>query len=307
DSGIQGIIFNGISAVMYQFLIPVVEQAGLKPLGFLPYQPELSVASRHLGLVTAAEIIDIRQKMTELGRLAEQCLDLEGILALAATAPPLREQPLCYPQVAKIRIAVARDKAFCFIYRENIELLEAMGAELVYFSPLVDSSLPEQIDGLYLCGGYPELYQEQLSANQNLRQQIAEKIANGLPTIAECGGFMYLHQWLGDWPMVGTIAGKAYPTPKLQRFGYLNITAKKDNLVALAGESIRAHEFHYWESENCGDSFGGEKAGGKSSYSCIHATPTLYAGFPHLYFPANPKFAENFIKKTKEYAAIHNV
>ena len=198
------------------------------------------------------------------------------------------------------RIAVSRDKAFCFMYSENIELLEELGCEIAYFSPLADEKLPEGISGLYLCGGYPELYAKELSANASMLESVRTAIAGGLPTIAECGGFMYLHGSIDEIPMAGVIHGDSFRTHHLQRFGYTKITAAHDNLLCAAGESIRAHEFHYYDSEDNGEDYIAEKASNGKTYRCCHATDTMYAGYPHIYLPANRRFAENFVGKARE-------
>ena len=134
-----------------------------------------------------------------------------------------------------------------------------------------------------------------------MRESIRRAVAGGLPTIAECGGFLVLHQTLDGFPMCGVMDGAAFATSQLQRFGYIILTATQDNLLCKAGQSIRAHEFHYWESASPGDSFMARKAGRDIFYPCVHATDSLYAGFPHLYFPANPAFAENFVKRMTQY------
>jgi cobyrinic acid a,c-diamide synthase len=126
----------------------------------------------------------------------------------------------------------------------------------------------------------------------------------GLPAVAECGGFLYLHDTLDGAEMAGVIHAAAFGTKKLQRFGYVNLTAERDNLLCRAGESIRAHEFHYYDSEDNGSGFTAAKPSGKRNWPCVHANDTLYAGFPHLYFPANPAFAENFVRKAADYAAL---
>lgn len=316
DSHIRGVIFNGISPMLYEDYRRIAESTGVMALGFLPRQPELSVGSRHLGLITAGEIADIRERLARLGRLAEQYIDMAGLLALAgSTAAP--EAPIPAPQTPPhptgahggrdprnktVRIAVARDAAFCFLYQENLELLELRGAELVFFSPLRDNALPERIGGLYLPGGYPELHLEALSANTSMRGAIHEAVSGGLPTVAECGGFMFLHETLDGYPMAGVIPAQAFRTDRLQRFGYVTLTAAADNLLCRVGEAIRAHEFHYYDSTGNGDGFIAEKARGGAEYPCVHATDTLYAGFPHLYFPANPAFAEAFVRKAATFA-----
>ena len=198
---------------------------------------------------------------------------------------------------------MARDEAFCFLYEENLRALEALGCEPVFFSPLHDEHLPEGAQGLYLPGGYPELHLEGLSSNP-IRQEIRRAVEGGMPTVAECGGFLYLHDSLDGAEMAGVIHAAAYGTKKLQRFGYVHLTAERDNLLCRTGESIRAHEFHYYDSEDNGSGFTAAKPLGKRSWPCVHAGETLYAGFPHLYFPANMAFAENFVRKAASYAAI---
>jgi cobyrinic acid a,c-diamide synthase len=137
-----------------------------------------------------------------------------------------------------------------------------------------------------------------------MRGEIRAAINSGMPAIAECGGFLYLHKTLDNFPMVNVINGGAHGTKKLQRFGYITLRAEKDNMLCRKGEEIRSHEFHYWESGAAGNDWLAFKAGNENKYSCAYATENLYAGFPHLYFPANPSFAYNFVKKIKEYAGI---
>ena len=300
DSGVRGVIFNNASPMLYGDLRKIAENAGLLSLGYLPRAEEATIGSRHLGLITAGEIADLQQRLDALGELAEKCLDIDGILALAAEGSPLPQPQAAVPIVQGVRIAVARDRAFSFIYEENLRLLEELGCQLVYFSPLKDAHLPENIGGLYLPGGYPELYLEELSQN-GIKEEIRRAIEGGLPTVAECGGFLYLHHTLDGAEMAGVIHGPAFRTEKLQRFGYVTLTAERDNLLCRAGESIRAHEFHYYDSADNGDGFTAAKPSGKRSWPCVHAGDTLYAGFPHLFFPANPAFAENFVRKAAPY------
>jgi cobyrinic acid a,c-diamide synthase len=172
----------------------------------------------------------------------------------------------------------------------------------VFFSPIHDKSLPDNINGLYLCGGYPELHLKELSGNISMLKSINTAITNKMPTIAECGGFLYLHNTVDGLKMAGAIAAEAYSTQKLQRFGYIELRADKDNMLCAANESIRSHEFHYYESTDCGADFTAQKPLSEKSYGCIHVTDTLYAGFPHLYFKANVSFAENFVRKVVNYA-----
>ncbi|WP_125114787.1 cobyrinate a,c-diamide synthase [Agathobaculum sp. Marseille-P7918] len=295
---LAGVILNGVSAGMYPFYRAIAEQAGLPVFGFVPPVPESEIPDRHLGLVTATEIGDLPDKLDRLADAAETGLDLDGLLALARTAPPLADQsaPLVPVVDQPVRIAVARDKAFCFYYADNLDVLRALGAELVPFSPLTDRALPERIDGLYLGGGYPEVHKAQLAANRTMRDSIHNAVLGGLPTIAECGGFLYLHRTLDGAEMAGVLDADAKLTKKLQPFGYVTLTARRDNLLCRAGGQIRAHEFHYAVSTDEGADFDAQKPNGRA-WACVHATDTLYAGFPHLYFRSNPAFAENFVRR----------
>ena len=155
--------------------------------------------------------------------------------------------------------------------------------------------------GLILGGGYPELYLEALSQNETMRESIQNAISDGLPTIAECGGFMYLHDSIENVPMVGFIEGNCVKTDHLQRFGYVEITALKDNLLCSEGESIRVHEFHYYDSDICGEDFKAVKASNGVEYACCHSSDSCYAGFPHIYLPANPDFAKSFVNHARKW------
>lgn len=295
---LAGVILNGVSAAMYPFYRAIVERADLPVFGFLPPVPASEIPDRHLGLVTAAEIGGLQDKLDRLADAAETGLDLDGLLALARTAPPLTDEsaPLMPVTDKPVRIAVARDRAFCFYYADNFDVLRALGAELVPFSPLDDAALPNNIDGLYLGGGYPELYTAQLAENRTMRDSILDAVLGGLPTIAECGGFLYLHRTLDGAEMAGVLDADANLTNKLQPFGYVTLTAKRDNLLCRTGEQIRAHAFHYAASSDEGADFDAVKPNGRA-WACVHAGETLYAGFPHLYLRANPDFAASFVRR----------
>ena len=181
-----------------------------------------------------------------------------------------------------------------------------MGCEIRFFSPLTDRQVPEDADGMILCGGYPELYAAELSANVEMLRDIRERIDGGLPTIAECGGFMYLHSSFEDMDGkahrgAGVINGKAYRTKSLQRFGYVTLKANSGNLLCGCGAEFPAHEFHYYDSTMCGNGFTASKADGRT-WECVNSSEVLYAGFPHLYFYSKPAIAVNFVKRCIEYA-----
>ena len=307
DSQIKGAIFNDANESRYPDLRRIAGDAGVRAYGYMPRKEEWAIPSRHLGLLGANEITGIKDMLSALGRQAERSMDIGGLLELAKTAPPLRPIHMQIHNHKErrhrnhVRLAVARDEAFCFLYEENLELMRELGCEPVFFSPLRDSALPADISGLYLCGGYPELHAAALSENVSMREGIRRAAESALPTVAECGGFLYLHDSLDGFPMCGVIHGTAFETKRAQRFGYITLTAGRDNLLCKAGEAIRAHESHYWDSDRHGDGFTARKAGRDHSYPCVHAGDALYAGFPRLYFPANPSFAERFAERMARY------
>ena len=310
ESMLRGVVLNRVSPMLYPRLKACVEEeTGLKVYGFLPAIPDAALESRHLGLVTAGEVPRLQEKLSLLARQAEETLDLDGLLALAETAAGLsgEEEPLPAPHPRRPRIAVARDEAFCFYYADALALLERLGAELVWFSPLRDDALPEGICGLYLGGGYPELHARGLSENRALLREICGRVLHGLPTVAECGGFLYLQRFLADgdsgddWSMTGVLSGRAYNTGKLGRFGYVDLTARKDGLLCEAGGTIPAHEFHYWDSTAPGADFRAEKPLSGRGWDCGWHTPTLYAGFPHIHFCGCPRAAERFVAACGRY------
>jgi cobyrinic acid a,c-diamide synthase len=196
------------------------------------------------------------------------------------------------------------DKAFCFYYQDNLDLLEELGAEIVPFSPLEDRILPADIQGLILGGGYPELYLEQLSENKSMLESIRAAVDNGIPCIAECGGFMYLHQRIKDrggksYEMAGVIRGESFPTEKLTRFGYITLTALADNVLCGKGAELKGHEFHYWDSTNTGNGFHAQKPLRKSSWECVITNGNLWAGYPHIHFYSNIGAAAEYIRKVR--------
>lgn len=301
DSGIRGVIFNRMSEQVYRALKPEVEALGVVPVGYVPKSDALTIESRHLGLVTPDGIADLSERLNALAALLEQTLDFDALDALMQSAPVLTvpDAPPV-PDMPKTVIAVARDAAFSFLYRDNLALLRRYNAELRFFSPLSDAALPDGAQGLYLPGGYPELYAGRLSENAAMRTAIRDAIESGMPCLAECGGFLYLHETLADmdghpYPMCGVIRADAYRTSKLSRFGYITLSAGSDSAFFRAGEPIRAHEFHYFESGDPGAAFSATKPNGRA-WTCMHAQGNLLAGFPHLFFASNPKPVERFLR-----------
>ena len=309
-SHIAGILLNNCTARMHALLAPMLEkETGLPVLGFLPKLPEAVIGSRHLGLYTAAEVENLQQKLALLADAAEEHIDWPRLLALCEKEPPaLPVQPETPP--ARVRIAVAQDEAFCFIYAETLEAFRDAGAEVVFFSPLRDTALPENIGGLYLPGGYPELHARELSENTSLLREIKQKIESGLPTAAECGGFLYLGQSLTDaegqsWPMAGVLPGEAKDAGRLVRFGYAALSADSDSLLFRAGESFPIHEFHHWDSTANGTALAAKKPVGGAAWRCGSVNEHFYAGFPHLYWAGTP-LPQRFAAAAENYRRDHD-
>ena len=309
-SHIAGILLNNCTARMHALLAPMLEkETGLPVLGFLPKLPEAVIGSRHLGLYTAAEVENLQQKLALLADAAEEHIDWPRLLALCEKEPPaLPVQPETPP--ARVRIAVAQDEAFCFTYAETLEAFRDAGAEVVFFSPLRDTALPENIGGLYLPGGYPELHARELSENTSLLREIKQKIESGLPTAAECGGFLYLGQSLTDaegqsWPMAGVLPGEAKDAGRLVRFGYAALSADSDSMLFRAGESFPIHEFHHWDSTANGTALAAKKPVGGAEWRCGSVNEHFYAGFPHLYWAGTP-LPQRFAAAAENYRRDHD-
>ena len=299
ESQLAGLLLSECTAGMAAFIAPLLErETGLPVLGFLPPMPEADFDSRHLGLMTAAEITDFQARMDRLAAQAEQSIELDRLLDICKKVYITKEPAI--DSAALCRLAVARDEAFCFLYEDNLDALRQAGAELCFFSPLRERALPAGVSGLYLPGGYPELYARTLSENNAMRSAVAGAVRAGMPTVAECGGFLYLQQSLEDaggacFPMCGVLPGVGCRTGRLQHFGYQMLEAAEDSLLFRTGEKVPAHEFHYWRSTVCGAALFSRKPDGRS-WPGGQATDSLYAGFPHLHFGGKTPLAERFVK-----------
>ena len=326
ESNIRGILLNRVSGMLYprlkQMLESELKQAGydIPVVGYMPEDEAFRLESRHLGLITPQEIEGLRGQTARAGEILAGTADLDLILQIAEkgaangeTAEEDRsetgDKPVFGTGENRVRIGIARDKAFCFYYKDNLELLEKLGCEPVPFSPLSDPRLPDGLSGLIFGGGYPELYGRTLAENKGLLQEIHSLIEDGIPCLAECGGFMYLHEELEDregqvWKMTGNIKGRTWPVGRLVRFGYVKIMPEEARTEAgylFPGEEIRGHEFHYWDSTDSGSDCLAVKPDGRRSWQCIHMDGNLFAGYPHLYLPSFPAFAERFVRRCREW------
>ena len=296
---IKGFILNKTSVDFGRKLGEFIEnETKTAYLGALPFEENNGLKSRHLGLVTpeAIENETLSETLDSIAKLFEDNIDIGRTLDIAKEGGAISGRIASKNSKKTVRIAVARDFSFFFYYRENLELLELLGAEIVYFSTMYDKKLPKKIDGLILGGGYPEENLERLSKNKTMLSDVREKINSGLPVLAECGGFLYLFDEMEDqegnaFPMAGVIKGRAYYTPKeaRKRFGYIT-------LQYGAKRSIKGHEFHYYDTDNNGTDAKAKKPDGSKEWRCMHIRDNIIAGFPHLYYPSDPEFAGDFIE-----------
>lgn len=307
ENTIKGVIVNKMSPMMYAQLKPMIEEKlNIKALGCFPKSDDIALESRHLGLITAEEINNLDKIINRLGELAEKHLDMDEILKLSTSAEDLDYEPLKIEKMEEVNVAVAMDKAFSFYYDANIKLLEDMGANIKYFSPINQEDIPKDSHGILIGGGYPELYLRELEKNVRLKESIVNLVKSGIPLHAECGGFMYLHQWIEDeegraFNMVGLIQGGSFPTGKLGRFGYINLETKEETLFGERGTPFKGHEFHYWDSQNTGSSTRAKKPLRTKSWDCIHSFNNVFAGYPHISYYSNPKIAKSFYEKMLAY------
>lgn len=305
DSHIRGILLNDCRPAHVTGLAQMLErETGLPVVGVLPHVEDARLESRHLGLVKADEIQDLRKKVSLLADALEENLDFDRLISLCGTRP---DHVRTIPNSHNVRtvIALAADSAFDFIYRESMDVLWKNGADLYLFSPLHDKAIPEAASGLYFPGGYPELYAKQLSENTSMRESVLHAVQNGMPTIAECGGFLYLSETLDGYPMVGALPGEGYKTKHPVRFGYANLHAESDSLMLRKGETLPVHSFHYYESTKPGTDLHAVKPVTGRTWETGYMTKSLYAAFEHFSFAGKPELTERFIRAAEEYRKSH--
>lgn len=319
DSLIRGVIFNQLSPSRYEGMKQLTEEElGIPVCGYLPKMEDMDLESRHLGLVMPGEIEKWKEKLQKLEKQCRISLDLPLLEKIASTAPDMEEGELDIP-VKEISqkllqkdsqkppvVAVAKDAVFSFYYKDNLRLLEKLGAQLLEFSPLNDREIPREADALLLGGGYPELYGAHLEENLPMRQSVKQALSSGMPCMAECGGFLYLQEEMEDpegrhYKMAGFLPGKSFYKGRLSRFGYVSLTAQKDGAFAKEKEIIRGHEFHYMDTDANGDAFQACKPITGRNWECGVTGEAFYAGFPHLYLYSMPDFAGRFVRKAEEY------
>lgn len=309
DPGVKvaGVIFNNVASANHEAILREAVATSLPHvtvLGCLPKDPALGIPSRHLGLTTVEENPLSDAFLDHLVRVMEQHLDLERLLDAAQVEFAVQGEEVCagVEGFSPVRIAVARDAAFCFAYPDNLRLLEEAGAELCYFSPLADTALPDGIDGIYLPGGYPELFAARLAENVAMREAIRNAVERDTPVYAECGGFIYLTGGVaadgGDHAMVGIFPVLTRMLPRRKALGYREVELMADGVVGEKGAVARGHEFHYSEMEEVPQRFERlyrvSRKGIDLGFEGYRYRNCL-ASYIHLHFGSAPGIARDFV------------
>ncbi|MDQ0228988.1 cobyrinate a,c-diamide synthase [Metabacillus malikii] len=311
DVNLVAVIANKVgSEGHYQLVKAAIEQeCNIPVIGYLKRELDIEIPERHLGLIPSIERGELDSFFTNLGENVLETIDVERLLDLAETEEILLPSTSLFGTQTdrKVKIAVAKDAAFNFYYPENLELLEHFGAELYYFSPLANEELPNDVDGLYLGGGFPEEFARILEKNSGVRLSIKRAIQSGLPTIAECGGFMYLTNSIKTsnsetYQMVGVIPGDVHMQTRLAALGYREVKGNHEHFL-LKGQVARGHEFHYSTFHTIEKEipYAFETTGMRGTQLEGYATENLIAGYTHLHFGSCPKIAENWVKRCLEY------
>ncbi len=302
-----GVVFNRVGSLNHLSILKkaVSRYCAIPCLGGILRDNRLVMPERHLGLVTSEEAALSDETLEYLVTLVEENIDLEELLETCQVSLPNLSVKETTPGARKVRIAVARDEAFCFYYPDNLEILEQAGAQIVPFSPLKDRTLPPDCSGIYLGGGYPEEFAETLAANRTMRAAILEAGQRGCPIYAECGGFMYLCEKIvardgKPYPMVGLFPLTTRMLERFRALGYREVTLIAEGPLGKPGMRARGHEFHY--SEVVGKDFSSREwmyqvTGRKGTAPWregFHAYNTL-ASYIHLHFGSNPEIAKNWV------------
>jgi len=311
DCLIKGVIFNKMSEQIYLSASIELEKLGVIPCGYVQKDKNFILESRHLGLITPLETDDITNKLSYIAEQLEKTLNIDAILDIAKQSALIEEKfESRNSSIEEIRIGVAYDKAFCFIYDDLWDAFKRKGISPVIFSPIRDKKLPEGISGLYFCGGYPENHLEELSSNTHMIKAVKQAFNLKMPIIAECGGFMYLHEYVEDefeksYPLVGVVSGICKKEKRLQHFGYGTLKLNKNCLVGEIGDTYSIHSYHYYRSTSQEADCMITKASDNSSwYECI-VGDWFYGGFPHFFLQSNNKVLKNLYTACKNWQEVN--
>lgn len=312
---IAGVVLNRVGSDRHlELLTAALKPLDLPILGVLRRQEEITIPDRHLGLVPTAELENLNPVLDRLAHLGETCFDWARLLPLLECRTEMQPTFHLDSQLANPRLAIAYDPAFNFYYADNLDLLQQLGAELIYWSPLKDSALPEGIQGLYFGGGFPEVFAAQLADNQLIRHAVQAAIQAGMPTYAECGGLMYLCEQIIDFsetahPMVGILPTTAAMGKRLT-LGYRQATVLQNSPLVSKGDRVWGHEFHRSTLIHDPDS-------PLFSLQGYHSTLPLksegwrryqvHASYTHLHFGAQPELPLRFLQHCAQFSPLASV
>ena len=318
DLALKGVIFNRVGSETHrEMLIDAMSSVSDLPvLGCLPRNEDIAIPSRHLGLITDEDFSADETRIEKLAHWVEDNMDLDRLIGSLPEVKNHRSDGVSFSsnnrQGHKIKIGIARDEAFCFYYEENLRLLREGGAELIAFSPLRSKHLPDDIKGLILGGGYPELHCQTLSGNKDLVAEIREFGLSGKPIYAECGGFMFLTEEIRDldgqaFPMVGIFPMRAKMEHRLKALGYREVVTIKDSILGPEGTKVRGHEFHYSQIQSVDPD-------SECIYTMMDRKAVLHdkegfvkksalGSYVHLHWGSNPEVAKNFVDYCRRYGA----
>lgn len=308
ETQIVGVIANQLGSKGHFDIVKaaIEQECHIPVIGYLLKGAVEPLPSRHLGLIPAIERGELDEYFSALAQKVEETIDLDQLLSIT-NAPALSEASAIFEKsnAQEVHIAVAKDAAFNFYYQENLELLEAAGAVLHYFSPLANEPVPQKAQGLYIGGGFPEEFADQLACNTVANESIRDAIRKGLPTLAECGGFMYCTEAIVTRsgkrvPMLGLIQGEVVMQEQRAALGYREITGMAGNFLIGEEEEAKGHEFHYstYEGAHTSPAYYTKSRFRSQQEGYLHGN--LVAGYTHFHFASNPKLAENWVKACKE-------
>ena len=311
---VKGVIFNRMSENFYKKISSVAEAClkdkgyNTKLLGFIPEIKDAGFDSRHLGLLLPDEIENLNEKIDRFKGAVQKNIDIEGLISIAKDRGEISYEDVTDGgeniKDKDLVLSVARDEAFCFYYEENLRMFTDRGVKIRYFSPIYDEEIPEDSDAILIGGGYPELHLEKLSENGRMLKSVKTAVEGGIPTIAECGGYMYLHDAIlekdgNEYEMAGVIEGECSYKGHLVRFGYLEVCEDKPGKMNAKG--MKGHEFHYYESTKTGSDHKVCRPDKSDERECIIDNGNCFFGFPHFYYPSKPEFVEGFIRLMEAY------
>ncbi|NJM65611.1 MAG: cobyrinate a,c-diamide synthase [Acaryochloris sp. RU_4_1] len=321
DLQIAGVVLNRVGSDRHLYILKAaLEPLGIKILGVLNRQAQITIPDRHLGLVPTDELKGLETLWQQLADLGDACFDWPALLPLLVTAQDSGIAPQGSALLASegskgitaqnsVRLAIARDPAFNFYYADNLDLLVKLGAELLFWSPLTDSMLPPETQGLYLGGGFPEMFAAKLSANRTARQSVKQAIAKGLPTYAECGGLMYLCESIQDlegrtFPMVGILPTTVEMEARLT-LGYRGAIAAQNTPLLTAGTQVWGHEFHHSQLHHISPSpiynFLADPLTANSPQPEGWCLDNLHASYLHLHWGHQPELPQRFLQQCQAF------